>query len=91
MAQLKMTKIDYDINVSGGEVLTGSVMLKPCPFCGEKYNLSLANTHTPSCWVECGKCEAQASGQCFWPEKGPKKEHFELAIESAKDRWNQRI
>lgn len=88
---IKMTRINYEVNVSGGADLEGSVELKPCPFCGEKYDLELKNTHTPSCWVECGKCDAQASGQTFWPEKGPKREHFLLAIESAKDRWNNRV
>ena len=87
-----MVKIDYEINMSGAiDPLTGSVYLKPCPFCGAKYNLAILNTHTAVCWVECDKCEAQIHGEYFSTEKGKStKTHFELAIESAKDAWNRR-
>ncbi len=34
--------------------------LKPCPFCGDK-TAELANTHSPSYWIECGTCGAEIS------------------------------
>jgi hypothetical protein len=44
--------------------------LLPCPFCGG-HNLEIANTHTPSFWVQCNDCEAQVSGGYF---KGPQRD-----------------
>jgi hypothetical protein len=35
--------------------------LDRCPFCGSK-RLELVNTHTPSYWVRCLKCRAEAHG-----------------------------
>lgn len=35
--------------------------LEPCPFCGST-RLELMNTHTPSYWVVCHKCDAEAHG-----------------------------
>lgn len=35
--------------------------LDHCPFCGSK-RLELVNTHTPSYWVRCLKCGAEAHG-----------------------------
>jgi len=35
------------------------VKLLPCPFCGSS-DVELANTWTPSYWVECNVCEARA-------------------------------
>lgn len=88
----KKEKINYEINMSGArDPLIGEVELKPCPFCGMKFDLSLINTHTASCWVEC-PCGAQMHGRYFSTDKGKSTlEHFKLSIESAKDHWNRRI
>lgn len=44
-------------------------MLKPCPFCGGS-NVDLANTWTPSFWIECDDCSAQVHGDSF---EGPER------------------
>ncbi|MBO2947093.1 hypothetical protein J4754_04165 [Burkholderia pseudomallei] len=38
--------------------------LLPCPFCSST-DLEIANTHTPSFWVRCNECEAEANGEYF--------------------------
>jgi transcription elongation factor Elf1 len=90
---MKTLAITYEVNMSGGwDPLVGEVSLKACPFCGERDNIQLVNTHTASCWVECGNCDAQAQGRYFSTEKGTStRDHYLLAIESAKDAWNRRI
>ena len=85
-----MTKVRYEISMSGAEELTGDVELKHCPFCGSE-DLELTNTHTPSCWVECLDCQAQAHGECFQNKNGFWREgHFKKAIQSAVSSWNRR-
>jgi hypothetical protein len=36
--------------------------LLPCPFCGSD-DLEVCNTHTPSYWIACKSCDAEASGE----------------------------
>lgn len=33
--------------------------VKPCPFCGAQKDVRLANTWTPSYWIECVNCGAE--------------------------------
>ncbi|VVE28629.1 hypothetical protein PPN31114_03534 [Pandoraea pneumonica] len=69
--------------------------LLPCPMCGGN-DLELANTHTPSYWIECCDCETQAHGDL--PEGGggtirTRRACLRLhkaAIESAVAKWNAR-
>lgn len=55
--------------------------LLPCPFCGAE-DLELVNTHTPSYWVECETCRAEAHGDSL--------QTHTAAIRSAVDAWNRR-
>ncbi len=86
---MKKVKNYYTINMNGEKDIDGYAMLLPCPFCGEKFSIELQNTYTPSCWVECHNCGAQAHGKPFDAETIIR-EHFEMAIESAEDHWNRR-
>ncbi|MDN7851368.1 Lar family restriction alleviation protein [Burkholderia seminalis] len=54
--------------------------LLPCPFCGST-NLEIANTHTPSFWVRCNECEAEASGGYF-PTPNGKVRHDRFSYSS---------
>lgn len=65
----------------------------PCPFCGGS-NIELCNTHTPSYWMECQDCEAQAHGR-YGPDLVPRSHYgslrqHEAAAESAINAWNRR-
>ncbi len=52
--------------------------LKLCPFCSST-NVDLANTWTPSFWVECNECGAQVHGDSF---EGPdRKDRFSYSKE----------
>ncbi|WP_273794610.1 hypothetical protein [Brucella intermedia] len=52
--------------------------LDVCPFCGGN-DVDLANTWTPSFWVECEDCSAQVHGEAF---EGPdRKDRFSYAKE----------
>ena len=74
----------------GGHILTA------CPFCGTDDELELCNTHTPSYWVRCHNCGAEAHGRCT--EEGgsrilSKEAALRLhlaAMESAVLAWNTR-
>jgi len=67
--------------------------LRPCPFCGST-ELELANTWTPSYWVECNCCGATKPGQAAnWKTNDQaydRSRHVKAAI-SAVDAWNSRF
>lgn len=48
--------------------------LLPCPFCGGT-DLEIANTHTPSFWVRCNECDAEATGEHFPTPTGTVREN----------------
>ena len=69
--------------------------LEPCPFCGST-RVELANTHTPSYWIECRKCSAQAHGNMpsgaggqIATDRDALRFHLR-AIRSAVRAWNRR-
>lgn len=74
--------------------LTEADEVLPCPFCGSD-DIELANTHTPSYWVECLECSAEVHGQYFEeafnfdPDGGHLLSH-EKAKASALKAWNRR-
>lgn len=70
--------------------------LLPCPFCGST-KLALANTHTPSYWVECLKCKAQVDGNmpagggsAILSRETAVRLH-RAAMRSAVRKWNKRV
>ena len=70
-------------------VLDDSDTLLPCPHCGST-DLELANTHTPSYWIEC-VCSARVSGE-YGPEltMGAVEAQHRASAESAIQNWNRR-
>ncbi|MFM0736785.1 hypothetical protein PQQ51_06025 [Paraburkholderia xenovorans] len=70
--------------------------LDHCPFCGSN-RLELTNTHTPSYWVRCLKCRAEAHGDL--PAGGGEATPDERralvlhlrAMSMAVRKWNKRI
>jgi hypothetical protein len=70
--------------------------LDHCPFCGSS-RLELLNTHTPSYWVRCQTCAAQAHGNMPMGGGGaiPDKQKTLIlhmhAMRSAVRKWNKRV
>lgn len=74
-------------------VLDGSENLLPCPFCGST-NLELANTHTPSYWIECLDCDCKLSGGCgpdLAGDAATLKAQHKASAEDAITKWNTRV
>lgn len=86
------TKVNYEINMNGGQNnIKGVAVLKHCPFCGST-DLDLFNTHTASCWVECGGCGSSGNGRVCQTKTGRQnRKHFLEAIVSAVEIWNTRV
>ncbi|MBN6728751.1 Lar family restriction alleviation protein [Burkholderia multivorans] len=70
--------------------------LLPCPFCGST-KLALTNTHTPSYWVQCLKCDAEAhgnvpsAGRSQIPDRNDAVRIHRAAMRSAVRKWNKRV
>ncbi|MCO8325950.1 Lar family restriction alleviation protein [Burkholderia cenocepacia] len=70
--------------------------LLPCPFCGST-KLALTNTHTPSYWVYCLKCDAEAHGNMpsgagsQIPNRNGAVRIHRAAMRSAVRKWNKRV
>ncbi|MDR8027027.1 Lar family restriction alleviation protein [Burkholderia cenocepacia] len=70
--------------------------LLPYPFCGST-KLALTNTHTPSYWVQCLKCDAEANGNVpagggsQIPDRNDAVRIHRAAMRSAARKWNKRI
>lgn len=89
---------EFSETLTVGGNLESEAKLLPCPFCGSD-DLEICNTHTPSYWVECHKCGAEAHGESF---KYTTKQHNDFhskplpppyvkAMKSAIAAWNRRM
>lgn len=68
--------------------------LRPCPFCGEKKDIVLENTHTAHYWVRCNKCMAEVPTSVVHfnnsDPAGTDEDDHAVAARSAVTQWNRR-